>query len=149
MLSRVRYDSHSDHGLCIYAYSSVTASRKEHHQKRVSLMLSQSLHNSLILPFVGLRIDAQTGLDYLTTHPTFKNTPIVRRKFIARIMLNHLSHFQILYGQSIGGAVSIDLASRNPDKVCPFFKIFTGNNKFFNLELDISACPREHIYLSA
>ncbi|KAF9559944.1 alpha/beta-hydrolase [Agrocybe pediades] len=47
----------------------------------------------------GLRIDAQTGLDYLTTHPTFKHTRIV------------------LYGQSIGGAVSIDLASRNPTKI--------------------------------
>ncbi|KDR70161.1 hypothetical protein GALMADRAFT_76280 [Galerina marginata CBS 339.88] len=47
----------------------------------------------------GLKIDAQTGLDYLTSHPTFKNTPI------------------ILYGQSIGGAVAIDLASRNPTKI--------------------------------
>jgi fermentation-respiration switch protein FrsA (DUF1100 family) len=43
----------------------------------------------------GLRIDAQTGFDYLTTHPLFKDTPI------------------IIYGQSIGGAVAIDLASRN------------------------------------
>ncbi|KAF8184836.1 Alpha/Beta hydrolase protein [Pholiota molesta] len=47
----------------------------------------------------GLRIDAQTGLDYITSHPTLKQTPI------------------ILYGQSIGGAVAIDLASRNPDKI--------------------------------
>ncbi|KIM43444.1 hypothetical protein M413DRAFT_443384 [Hebeloma cylindrosporum] len=47
----------------------------------------------------GLRIDAQAGLDYLTSHPTLKQTPI------------------ILYGQSIGGAVAIDLASRNPNKI--------------------------------
>ncbi|KNZ76534.1 Protein bem46 [Termitomyces sp. J132] len=47
----------------------------------------------------GLKIDAQTGLDFLTTHPVFAQTKI------------------ILYGQSIGGAVSIDLASRNPTKI--------------------------------
>ncbi|KAH9476116.1 Protein bem46 [Psilocybe cubensis] len=48
----------------------------------------------------GLRIDAQTALDYLTSNPVLKQTAIV------------------LYGQSIGGAVAIDLASRNPDKIC-------------------------------
>ncbi|KAG5638522.1 hypothetical protein H0H81_012160 [Sphagnurus paluster] len=47
----------------------------------------------------GLQIDAQTGLDYLTSNPIFSKTQI------------------ILYGQSIGGAVSIDLASRNPNKI--------------------------------
>ncbi|OAX36782.1 alpha/beta-hydrolase [Rhizopogon vinicolor AM-OR11-026] len=44
----------------------------------------------------GLRIDAQTALDYVTSHPYLRNSPV------------------ILYGQSIGGAVAIDLASRNP-----------------------------------
>jgi len=29
---------------------------------------------------------------------------------------------KVLYGQSIGGAVSIDLISKNPDKVCPYFE---------------------------
>ncbi|TDL20367.1 alpha/beta-hydrolase [Rickenella mellea] len=43
----------------------------------------------------GIRIDAQTVLDYVTSHPILSRTPIV------------------LYGQSIGGAVAIDLASRN------------------------------------
>ncbi|KAF8154778.1 Alpha/Beta hydrolase protein [Crassisporium funariophilum] len=47
----------------------------------------------------GLRIDAQTALDYITSNPILKQTPI------------------ILYGQSIGGAVAIDLASRNPQKI--------------------------------
>ncbi|KAJ7729820.1 Alpha/Beta hydrolase protein [Mycena metata] len=47
----------------------------------------------------GLQIDAQTALDYLTADPLFSQTPI------------------ILYGQSIGGAVAIDLASRNPAKI--------------------------------
>jgi len=46
-----------------------------------------------------LQIDSQTALDYLTSHSLFKKTPI------------------ILYGQSIGGAVAIDLASRNPTKI--------------------------------
>ncbi|KAF7313337.1 Serine palmitoyltransferase [Mycena chlorophos] len=47
----------------------------------------------------GLQIDAQTCLDYLLADPCLSKTPI------------------ILYGQSIGGAVSIDLASRNPSKI--------------------------------
>lgn len=47
----------------------------------------------------GLRIDAQTALDYLTSHPKLSRTPI------------------ILYGQSLGGAVSISLASRNPTSI--------------------------------
>ncbi|KAF9465466.1 Alpha/Beta hydrolase protein [Collybia nuda] len=47
----------------------------------------------------GIQIDSQTVLDYLTSDPNFNKTPI------------------ILYGQSIGGAVAIDLASRNPSKI--------------------------------
>ncbi|KIP05743.1 hypothetical protein PHLGIDRAFT_36294 [Phlebiopsis gigantea 11061_1 CR5-6] len=44
----------------------------------------------------GLKLDAQAGLDYVAAHPVLGRTPVV------------------LYGQSIGGAVAIDLASRNP-----------------------------------
>jgi len=44
----------------------------------------------------GLKMDAQSALDYVKSHPTLSKGPTV------------------LYGQSIGGAVSIDLASRNP-----------------------------------
>jgi len=47
----------------------------------------------------GLCLDAQTALNYLTSDPNFSKTPIV------------------LYGQSIGGAVAIDLASKNPTKI--------------------------------
>jgi fermentation-respiration switch protein FrsA (DUF1100 family) len=43
----------------------------------------------------GLMIDAQTGLDYIRERPELRGTKIV------------------IYGQSIGGAVSIGLASRN------------------------------------
>ncbi|KAF8645425.1 hypothetical protein AX16_007828 [Volvariella volvacea WC 439] len=46
----------------------------------------------------GLRLDAQTALDYVLKQPD-------------------LSKNIILYGHSLGGAVSIDLASRNPDKI--------------------------------
>ena len=39
------------------------------------------IYNSSFIPYLtsyqGLRIDAQAGLDYLTSHPLFKNTPIV------------------------------------------------------------------------
>jgi len=48
---------------------------------------------------VGIRIDAQTALEYIRKHPILKDT------------------FVIAYGQSIGGAVAIDLASRNPTNV--------------------------------
>lgn len=48
---------------------------------------------------VGIRIDAQTALEYIRKHPILKDT------------------FVIAYGQSIGGAVAIDLASRNPTKI--------------------------------
>ncbi|KAI8338994.1 Alpha/Beta hydrolase protein [Chlamydoabsidia padenii] len=45
----------------------------------------------------GLQVDAQTLLDFVKTHPILKNTKLVA------------------YGQSIGGAVAIDLVSRNED----------------------------------
>jgi len=47
----------------------------------------------------GLQIDAQTILDYVHAHPLLAKTPVV------------------LYGQSIGGAVAIDLAYRNPQAI--------------------------------
>jgi len=47
----------------------------------------------------GLQTDAQTVLDYVHAHPLLAKTQI------------------ILYGQSIGGAVAIDLAHRNPQAI--------------------------------
>jgi hypothetical protein len=47
----------------------------------------------------GLQVDAQTVLDYVRAHSILCKTPV------------------ILYGQSIGGAVSIDLAYRNPHEI--------------------------------
>ncbi|WFD43995.1 bem46 protein, variant [Malassezia psittaci] len=47
----------------------------------------------------GLRIDAQTMLDWIQAHPILSKTKV------------------IAYGQSIGGAVSIDLAARNSRKI--------------------------------
>lgn len=47
----------------------------------------------------GIRIDAQTALDYIRAHPLLKDTPVVA------------------YGQSIGGAVAVDLAARNVKRV--------------------------------
>ncbi|CAB4422257.1 unnamed protein product [Rhizophagus irregularis] len=47
----------------------------------------------------GLKIDAQTALDYIKGHEVFQHTKV------------------IVYGQSLGGAVSIDLVSKNEDKV--------------------------------
>ncbi|EDR02626.1 uncharacterized protein LACBIDRAFT_308313 [Laccaria bicolor S238N-H82] len=47
----------------------------------------------------GLKIDAQTALDHILSDPSLSNIPI------------------IIFGQSLGGAVAIDLASRNYSKV--------------------------------
>lgn len=47
----------------------------------------------------GIRIDAQAALDYIKSHPILGRTKLV------------------IYGQSIGGAVGIDLASRNRNKI--------------------------------
>lgn len=47
----------------------------------------------------GLRIDAQTMLDWMRAHPTLSQNTVVA------------------YGQSIGGAVAIDLLARNPKSV--------------------------------
>jgi pimeloyl-ACP methyl ester carboxylesterase len=47
----------------------------------------------------GIRSDAQMALDYIKSHPLLENTKV------------------LLYGQSIGGAVAIDLAATNPDRI--------------------------------
>ncbi|KAG6917719.1 hypothetical protein DXG01_001370 [Tephrocybe rancida] len=47
----------------------------------------------------GLKIDAQTGLDYLLSQPYLAQAPI------------------IVCGHSLGGGVAIDLASRNPSEI--------------------------------
>ncbi|KAJ3011575.1 UNVERIFIED_CONTAM: hypothetical protein HDU68_001624 [Siphonaria sp. JEL0065] len=47
----------------------------------------------------GIKIDSQAALDWIANHEELGKTKIV------------------LYGQSIGGAVAIDLASRNPDRI--------------------------------
>ncbi|TPX76202.1 hypothetical protein CcCBS67573_g02535 [Chytriomyces confervae] len=47
----------------------------------------------------GIKLDSQAALDWITEHKELSNAKI------------------ILYGQSIGGAVAIDLASRNPTRI--------------------------------
>ncbi len=47
----------------------------------------------------GLKMDAQTALDYIQKHAYLSKTRI------------------IVYGQSIGGAVAIHLASKNENKI--------------------------------
>ncbi|CAG8791556.1 44550_t:CDS:2 [Gigaspora margarita] len=47
----------------------------------------------------GLRIDAQAALDYIKKNEVFKDTKL------------------IIYGQSLGGAVAIDLVSKNEEQV--------------------------------
>ncbi|KAL2913316.1 bem46 protein, variant [Polyrhizophydium stewartii] len=48
---------------------------------------------------VGLKIDAQTALDYILAHEQLKNTRV------------------LVFGQSIGGAVAIHLASKNSERI--------------------------------
>lgn len=47
----------------------------------------------------GIRQDAQAALDYMLAHPILKTTEIV------------------VYGQSLGGAVAIDLVSKNEQMI--------------------------------
>lgn len=47
----------------------------------------------------GIKIDTQSTLDYIRSHPALSSTVVVA------------------YGQSIGGAVAVDLAARNPKSV--------------------------------
>jgi fermentation-respiration switch protein FrsA (DUF1100 family) len=63
----------------------------------------------------GLQKDAQAGLDYLRTHPVLKRSPI------------------ILYGQSIGGAVAIDLASKNQETANAPIRALILENTFTSL----------------
>ncbi|KZV61490.1 alpha/beta-hydrolase [Peniophora sp. CONT] len=65
----------------------------------------------------GLQLDAQTALDHITNHPFLSSSPI------------------ILYGQSIGGAVSIDLCSKNTKVV----KALVLENTFTSLPRVIPA----------
>ena len=48
---------------------------------------------------IGIRIDAQTALDYIKEHPILSQTTLVG------------------YGQSLGGAVAVDVCQRNPKHV--------------------------------
>lgn len=65
----------------------------------------------------GLQIDSQTALDYLTNHDIMSKTKIVSTAFFT-FTFDFLKPDKMLYGQSIGGAVSIDLASKNTKTVC-------------------------------
>jgi pimeloyl-ACP methyl ester carboxylesterase len=47
----------------------------------------------------GIKLDSQTALDYVLSHPKLEKTPI------------------FLYGQSIGGAVAVHLASQNSQRL--------------------------------
>ena len=65
--------------------------------------------------FTGIKLDAQSALDYVRSHPILSQGQTVREYWLGAIRETSLTpHLQMLYGQSIGGAVSIDLASRNP-----------------------------------
>lgn len=68
---------------------------------------------------IGLQVDAQTVLDYVHAHPLLAKTQVVRSSqfCFGRFVSINLRFLQILYGQSIGGAVAIDLAYRNPQAV--------------------------------
>ena len=54
----------------------------------------------------GIRIDALTALEFIRTHPLTANTKL------------------IAYGQSLGGAVAIDLISHESDEVMCFINTY-------------------------
>ncbi|CAG8753249.1 9722_t:CDS:2, partial [Gigaspora rosea] len=74
----------------------------------------------------GIRIDAQTFLDYILQDDDLKNTKL------------------ITYGQSLGGAISIDLVSRNEDK----FSAMILENTFLSIPKVIPYIMPQLKYLS-
>ena len=59
----------------------------------------------------GLRIDSRAGFEFLRNHSDLGNTSL------------------LLYGQSLGGAVAIDLAAEHQGEVCRSVRVFTATNK--------------------
>ena len=125
-----------------YAISDMVT-RMGPHLKKVDFF-PQKVWNSTQQLCPGLKLDAQTALDYVTNDSSLSKTPIVRT---CSMTLSKLTLFQILYGQSIGGAVAIDLASRNPSKV-RFLNIALLFSQLTRL-LDPCLDSRKHIHLSS
>ncbi len=73
----------------------------------------------------GLMVDAQTGLDYIRKREDTKNSKI------------------IVYGQSLGGAVSIRLVAQNQD--AQDIKGLILENTFTTMRKLIPRCPQFHI----
>lgn len=96
----------------------------------------------------GLRKDAQAALDYLLADDELSQKPIVRIFRSTRRLLTLTFTTQILYGQSLGGAVAIDLASRNPSKVSPDPKQRATLNFYFIHRSQINALIVENTFTS-
>ena len=76
----------------------------------------------------GIRLDAQLALDYISSHPLLEKTKV------------------ILYGQSIGGAVAVDLAATNPDRIAGVVL----ENTFLNLrQVAMESLPIATPYIMA
>jgi alpha-beta hydrolase superfamily lysophospholipase len=84
------------------------------HLRKVRVQLAgwlKSLRTSL-----GLIRDAQAALDYVFTHPELSKTRIVGEVYLLYRSCRSSGH-QVLHGHSLGGAVAIALAHKNPSKV--------------------------------
>ena len=86
-------------------------------------------------------------LDYITSHSQLSKTPIVTHPTSKCIGLILLDPFQILYGQSIVGAVSIDPVSWNPTKVHQHSEQWAQSVNF-NPPLQIRALILENTFTS-
>lgn len=73
---------------------------------------------------IGLNVDSQTALDFVRKHPEMSKTKIV------------------IYGQSLGGAVSVALLARNLDKAT------AGSQKEKKAETQIAGVILENTFLS-
>ena len=96
----------------------------------------------------GLRKDAQAALNYLLADDELSQKPIVRIFRSTRRLLTLTFTIQILYGQSLGGAVAIDLASRNPSKVSPGPKQRATLNFCFIQRSQVNALIVENTFTS-
>lgn len=99
--------------------------------------------------FIGLRRDAQAALDYLKVDPELSNIPIVCCDVIFP-MLRDCLHLllKVLYGTSLGGAVAIDLASRNTSSVIVFLTLSSQSSHSYRSVRQVAAVVVENTFQS-
>jgi len=86
------------------------------HSIRVGYIFSRTRMALLLNWETGLQLDAQAGFDYVTNDPELSELPVVIGSVHVKLIWLTSFLIQVIFGQSLGGAVAIYAASRNSDK---------------------------------